>query len=115
MSDQEREALCKVLSENGLSHDKWLKSFKEKGITKPDQIQANEGNQEMYQLLSSDANSDEKLALRKILKFEVPVNPPGDSIESKLMKVGLDASYWANVFKTELCIQSPQALEVRWI
>ena len=66
MSDQDREALCKVLSENGLSHAKWLKSFKEKGITKPDQIHVNEGNQEMYQLLSLDASSDEKLALRKI-------------------------------------------------
>ena len=110
-SDQEREALCKVLSENGLSHAKWLKSFQEKGITKPDQIQANEGNQEMYQLLSLDASSDEKLALINILKIEVPVNPPGDSIESKLMKVELDASYWTNVFKKELGIQSPRALE----
>ena len=111
MSDQEREALCKVLSENGLSHAKWLKSFKEKGITKPDQIHKNEGNEEMYQLLSLDASSDEKLALRKMFKIKAPVNPPDKSIDSKLMRAGLNVSYWSNVFKKELSIQSLQALE----
>ena len=110
MSDQEREALCKVISENGLSHAKWLKSFQEKGITKPDQIHKNEGNEEMYQLLSLDASSDEKLALRKMFKIKAPVNPPDKSIDSKLMRAGLDISYWSNVFKKELGIQSLQAL-----
>ena len=55
--------------------------------------------------------SDQEREARKSPKIEVPVNPPDDSIESKLMKVELDASYWTNVFKKELGIQSPRALE----
>ena len=66
MADQDEEALSKYLSENGLTHIKWVKFFQENGMKKPNQINPLEGDEDVYQSLSLDANPDEKLALRKI-------------------------------------------------
>ena len=111
MADQNEEALSKYLSENGLTHIKWVKCFQNKGIKKPNQIYPLEGDEDVYQSLSLDANPSEKSALRNILKIKAPIDLPEDSIHAELNSVGLEPSYWSGVFEKQLGIKTPQALQ----
>ena len=111
MADQDEEALIKYLSENGLTHIKWVKCFQNKGIKKPNQINPLEGDEDVYQSLSLDANPSEKSALRNILKIKAPNDVPEDSIDAELSGVGLEPSYWSGVFEKQLGIKTPQALQ----
>ena len=102
--------LLKYLSENGLTNIKWLKHFKDKGITKVIQICELECKDDCYQSLSLDATPNEKIALRKIFQIKAPVDPEV-GLDRDLNKVGLDVIRWSDIFKNQLGIKSPQALQ----
>ena len=111
MDDPDEKGLSKFLSENGLSDVKWLKWFQKKNITKVNQILAVEGDEDVYQSLSLDANPAEREALSKILKLRAPIDTPDESIDTVLKGVNLEPSYWSRVIDKQLGIKSPQALQ----
>ena len=112
MSDHDDdESFHKFLSENGLNI-KWLKRFKDKEITKVNQIRDlnDESKYDLYQSLALDATPAEIFALRKIFEIKAPIDSD-DGIDRQLSEVGLDVVRWSDVFKTQLGVKSPQALQ----
>ena len=111
MSDHDDDRLREFLSKSGLANTKWLKRFKDENITKVDQIHELEFKEDVFLSLSSDATQEEITALRKIFKIEAPLDSPEDGLGRELSEVGLDVSYWSDVFKSQLSVKSPQALQ----
>ena len=113
MSDRNNddESLHKFLSENGLNV-KWLKRFKDKEITKVNQIHEldDESKKDLYQSLSLDATPVEIIALRKIFEIKAPVDSD-DGLDIELSEVGLDVIRWSDVFENQLGVKSSQALQ----
>ena len=99
----------KYLSENGLTDSKWVKCFQDEEITKQSQIQAAKGDKELYQKLSSKANEEEAVALRKIFNISEP-SMPSDSIEMELGNAGLP-SHWLKTLDKQLGVKSPQPMK----
>ena len=58
-----------------------------------------------------DATSAERIALRKIFQIKTPVDSLEDGIDRELSEVGLDVTYWSEVFRNQLDVKSPQALQ----
>jgi hypothetical protein len=111
MSSDDTERLSEFLSKNGLTHNKWLKHFKDKNITKVDQIHELEYKDDVFESLSFDANQGEMIALQKIFERVAPIDAPDVGLDRELNEVGLDILYWSEVFKRELGVKSQQALE----
>lgn len=111
--NKEEEALCKFLSDSGLTQMKWVGIFQRNGFKSPEQIQALEGgnNDEIYLSLSLDASPEDQAALRKIFHLASPHSSPKSDLYPNLTEVGLDTSYWSKVFEEKLGVQSPEALQ----
>ena len=106
MSSQNSEELEKLLSRNGLAPSKWVEIFQKQSLMTRMDVESKEGDKELYESLCIDASTNEKSALQKILKLNIK-----EDIASCLTRVGLDAQYWSKIFREELFIQSPEALQ----
>ena len=111
MGDRNDDRLSEFLSTSGLTNVKWLKRFKDHKITHVDQIRELENNEEIYQSLSFEANPVEAAALREIFKIKTPSDLPAIGLDREMNEVGLDVSYWSNIFEKQLSIKSPEALQ----
>ena len=111
MSSDDTKLFSEFLSKNGLTHSKWLKYFKDQNITKVEDIDELEYKDDVFTGLSLEANQAEIVALQKIFQIEAPVDAPDVGLDKELNDVGLDVFYWSEVFKRELGVKSPQALE----
>jgi hypothetical protein len=104
MSSDDTERLSEFLSKNGLTHNKWLKHFKDKNITKVDEIHELEYKDDVFTALLLDANQGEMIALQKIFEIEAPIDAPDVGLDRELNEVGLDNPYWSEVSKGNLVL-----------
>ena len=108
MEDHNDDRLMEFLSKSGLTNIKWLKCFKDQNITDFDQIQTLENKEEKYESLSLEATPVEATFLRKIFAIQIPTDSSAVGLGRELSEVGLDVSYWSDVFEKQLSISSHQ-------
>ena len=112
MSDQDQNFLRKLLQEHDLIPDKWVPLFHNEGIATKAHIAANKGSKELFESLSTEADTEnEKIGLRNLLEISETTHNPESEIERKLGDAGLEPTCWLPVFKTQLGVRTPQGLQ----
>ena len=112
MSDQDPNILSKLLQEHDLSPNKWVPLFHNEGITTAVHVVANKGSDEIFESLSSKADTEgEKRSLSKLLEIYEAANSTESEIVSELVVVGLEPTRWLPILKTQLGLRTPQGLQ----
>ena len=112
MSDQDPNILSKLLQEHDLSPNKWVPLFHNEGITTAVHVVANKGSDEIFESLSSKADTEgEKRSLSKLLEIYEAANSTESEIVSELVVVGLEPTHWLPILKTQLGLRTPQGLQ----
>ena len=110
MEDSDDAAFNAFLMEHGLTDPKWVMCFREQQITKPDQVLAVKGVEEVYQALSTEASPTECTILKKMLRISTQPATTIDKICGALEEAGLDVVYWSRVIAKQIGVITAEAM-----
>ena len=112
MNDQDSNILDKFLQEHNLSPDKWIPLFHDRGITTKAHLTANKGSDDLFESLSTKADTEaEKIGLRNLLEIPEVTQSADTEIERELIDAGLEPTRWLPIFKTQLGVRTPRGLQ----
>ena len=104
--------LSKLLQEHDLDPNKWIPLFHHEGITTAVHVAANKGSDEIFESLSSKADTEgEKRSLSMLLEIYEAANSTESEIVRELVEVGLEPTRWLSILKTHLGVRTPQGLQ----
>ena len=111
VSDQDSNILNKLLQEHNLTPDKWVPLFHDRDITTKAHITANIGSDDLFESLSTKADTEaEKIGLRNLLEIPEVTQSADTEIESELVDAGLEPTRWLPIFKAQLGVRTPRGL-----
>ena len=110
MEDSDDAAFNAFLMEHGLTDPKWVMCFREQQITKPDQVLAVKGVEEVYQALSTEASPTECTIFKKMLRISTQPATTIDKICRALEEAGLDVVYWSRVIAKQIGVITAEAM-----